>query len=135
MEVVLITLLAFALASIAKSETVTFEWDQEDVTNLKEWKMEWGDSAGGPYVDLVTLPYNPGDPAGVFSSPVEAQVTGQQGTTVTKYFILRACGDIPQEGGGTLYECSDPSNEVAYGFWIPPGKFSVPIQFRIQPTQ
>jgi hypothetical protein len=116
------------------TETLTFEWDQANVTNLKEWVMAWGTTTGGPYTDLVTLPYNAGDPAGTFSSPVDAVVTGQQGTTETRYFVLRACGDIPQEDGTTVYECSENSNGVPYGFWIPAGKFSVPVQFRIKVT-
>jgi hypothetical protein len=114
------------------TETLTFEWEQDDTTNLKEWVMAWGASAGGPYTDLITLPYSAGDPAGTFSSPVDAVVTGQQATTETRYFVLKACGDIPQGDGTTAYECSVWSNEASYGFWIPAGKFSVPVQFRIR---
>lgn len=131
----LILAFAFVMAPMAYAddvtETLTFAWEQDDVTNLTQWEMHWGDAAGGAYTQLLVLPYNAGDPAGTFQTPVNATVTGAQGTTVTKYFVLRACGDIPQAEGDPVYECSDWSNEVSYGFWIPAGQFSVPVQFRI----
>ena len=128
-------LLAFGgFVSAAETvKTVTFAWDQDDVTNLTQWEMHWSVTAGGPYIKVATILYNEGSPAGAFESPVEATVTGNPGTTETRYFVLRACGDLPQEGGGTVYECSDDSNEISYGFWIPAGKFKVPINFRIVP--
>jgi hypothetical protein len=137
-KLIILLALAFVVCICAsaiaedKTQTLTFAWEQDDVTNLTGWEMHWGDAAGGPYVKLADLPYNPGDPAGTFQTPVTATVTGGQGSNVIKYFVLRACGDIPQEGGGTAFECSDWSNEVSYSFWIPAGKFSVPVQFRIE---
>ena len=134
---VLTALMLFAFCINAgadeKTETLTFEWEQTSVEYLTQWEMHWGNAAGGPYESLVVLPYNAGDPAGTFSSPVEAVVTGQPATTETRYFVLRACGDVPIDAGQTEYQCSDFSNEVSYNFWIPvAGKFSVPIQFRIK---
>ena len=136
MRKLLIALLSIAfIASLAMAgsvtKTVTFGWTQEDTTNLKEWDLLWSDSSGGPYTSLVKIPYNTGDPAGDFQSPTEAIVTGDQATNVVKYFIMKACGDIPQADGTTVYKCSDPSNEVSASFWIPAGEFSVPVNFRV----
>ena len=128
-----VLLLALAVQSFAESatEVVTFGWTQEDVTNLKEWDLMWSDTAGGPYVSVTKISYDASNPAGDFTSPATATVNGEQGTNVVKYFIMKACGDIPQADNTTVYECSAPSNEISYSFWIPAGKFSVPVQFRV----
>ena len=117
------------------TETLTFEWDQTDTTNLKEWRLYWGDAAGGPYdtQEVAVIPFD-GSAGPTYSSPADATVSGPQGTHVTKYFVLVACGDIPQNDGTTNYECSTNSNEVSHAFWIPAGQFSVPIQFKIVTT-
>ena len=127
--------LFFVFPSMAEdlTETLTFEWDQEDTTNLKDWRLYWSDNAGGPYdeKEVAIIAYNPSDPGPTYSSPAAASVSGPQGSTVTKYFVLVACGDIPQPDQTTKYECSENSNEVSYNFWIPAGQFSIPIKFKI----
>jgi hypothetical protein len=112
---------------------LTFIWDQVDKTNLKEWRLYWADVAGGPYATdpLAIIPYD-GSTELSHTSPAEATVTGEQGSTVTKFFVLVACGDIPQADGSTVYECSENSNEISYDFFIPAGRFSVPVQFRLE---
>ena len=122
--------LSLVLCSSVSAEILTFEWNQADLTNLKEWKLFWGDASGGPYTELSVIAYDE-SPGPIYSSPADAPVTGDQGTTVTKYFVLIACGDVPQEGGGAEYMCSADSNEVSHGFWIPAGMFSVPFNFQI----
>lgn len=130
-SIMMLLFVPFAI-SADKVETLTFEWDQEDTTNLKEWRLYWSDTAGGPYEEtpVAVISYT-GGVGPTFEGDATASVVGEQGSTVTKHFVLVACGDIPQEGGGTVYECSENSNEVAYNFWIPAGRFSVPINFRI----
>lgn len=117
-----------------KTETLTFEWDQTDTTNLKEWRLYWSDTTGGPYdqQEVAVIPYDSAAPGPTYSSPATATVTGDPGTQVTKFFVLVACGDIPQQDGTTQYLCSDNSNEASYAFWIPAGQFSVPINFLIK---
>jgi hypothetical protein len=114
------------------AETLTFEWTQSDTTNLKEWKLFWGDASGGPYTEAAVIPYDPHVAGPIYSSPATLSVTGEQGTNVTKYFVLVACGDIPQADGSTEYLCSKDSNEVSNKFWIPAGVFSVPVNFQIK---
>ena len=134
-KIILAMIFLLAMLSIAISaettKTLTFEWNQEDVTNLKEWKLFWSNTPGGEYAEIAIIAYDPGVAGPVYSSPETIKVTGEQGTHVTKCFILRACGDVPQQGGGTKYLCSPDSNEVSYTFWIPAGQFSVPLDFKI----
>lgn len=116
-----------------KTETLTFAWEHQSAEGnvpVTTWQMDWGVTAGGPYAKLSDIPYQDAV-GGTYESPVQAVVTGQPGTNETRYFILRACGDVPQEDGSILYECSEPSNEVSYSFWIESTGFSVPMQFRI----
>jgi hypothetical protein len=123
--------LCFAVPSISADyvETVTFAWDQPDRTLLEDWEMHWGDVAGGPYVKLTTLAYQGQDQEN-FEGPITATVTGAPASTVTKFFVLIACGTV--EGNR---ECSDWSNEVSYGFKIPFDGFQVPVNFKVVPTQ
>lgn len=118
------------------TKTLTFEWDQTDTTNLKDWRLYWGDAQGGPYdtAPVAVIPYDSTQTGPTYSSPASATVTGSPATTVTKYFVLVACGDIPQPDGTTDYQCSTNSNEVSHDFWIPAGKFSVPVNFSIKAT-
>jgi hypothetical protein len=123
---IFIILLSASFANaVDQVETVTFAWDQEDRVLLEKWEMHWGDAAGGPYVKLSDLAYG-GEDQTNFESPIEATVSGEPASTVTKHFVLRACGTV--EGA---VECSDWSNEVSYGFKIPFDGFQVPVNFRI----
>lgn len=132
--------LLFSFFSVAQADeitkTLTFQWEQHDKTNLKEWRLYWSESAGGPYdsTPIAVIPYDPASPGPTYQSPADAKITGTQATHIVKYFVLVACGDIPQADGSTKYGCSDNSNEVSYDFWIPAGKFSVPIKFLITTT-
>ncbi len=133
--ITIILVLAMALSvttSYATDTTkiLTFQWEQADTTNLTEWKLFWSDTSGPPYAELAVISYS-GEGGPIYTSPQEAIVSGNQGTEVIKYFVLIACGDVPQEGGGAEYMCSVDSNEVSHGFWIPAGMFSVPFNFQI----
>ena len=127
-----ILLLCAISVSADVTETITFAWEQDDTTNLAEWRLYWSDVAGGPYdeQEIAIIEYIPGT-GPTHQGPATATVVGEQGTHVTKYFVLVACGNIPQEDGNTAYMCSEDSNEVSYDFWIPAGMFSVPVDFRI----
>jgi len=122
------------LDTMARAEEVvevrTFAWEQTNLQYVTQWELHWGDVAGGPYVQLSPIGY-PGGEGPTFSSPITATVTGPGGTTVTKYFKLRTCGDVPESDGSTTYKCSTFSGEVSSDFWIPVGEFQVPVEFRI----
>jgi hypothetical protein len=134
--VILLGLFLFAAPALCDemSKTLIFQWDQdsESLVNLTQWELHWGAAAGGPYTNLTNIGYD-GTASTTFESPATAVVTGQPGTNETRYFVLKACGDIPQEDGSTIYDCSGWSNEVPYDFWIPATGFSAPVQFRIAP--
>ena len=132
-----ILLLAFVPFVIATdiTQTLTFQW--EDTNNpdiMQDWRLYWSEIAGGPYDEtpVSIIPYEGTGPT--FSSPAEAIVSGIPATHVVKYFVLVACGNTIQADGSTKYECSANSNEIFYDFWIPAGKFSVPVQFKIVVT-
>ena len=136
---VVISMVFFSVSLFADTatQTLTFQWEQPgSLTYLKEWKIYWSDKQGGPYdtQEIATIPYS-GTPATTYTAAESPVVSGNPGTTVTKYFVIIACGDIPQQDGSTKYECSDNSNEVSHGFWIPVGQFQAPVKFQIIPSQ
>lgn len=125
-------LLVYAVNTRADTaKTLTAQWEMADTTNLKEWKLFWGDTSGGPYTEILTIPYDPNAPGPIYTSPATVQVTGNQGTIVKKYFVIISCGNIPQQDGTSKYECSGNSNEATADFWIPAGQFSIPLNFEI----
>lgn len=120
----------YALAA-EKMQTLTFAWEYTigDVPVIT-WQMNWAPTQGGPYTKLADIPFA-NSSTGTWESPVQATVIGAPGTHETRYFTLLACGNVPQSDGSTIYECSTPSNEVSYDFWIEPSGFSAPVQFRV----
>jgi hypothetical protein len=119
------------LADEQLNETITFAWDAHpQIDRINHFVMSWSDRAGGPYAELVQISK---ENAIDNQEPIEAVVSGPEETTVTRYFVLAACGDVTKEDGSIVNECSGPSNEVSYDFWIPFSGFSVPVQFRIIP--
>jgi len=109
--------------------TITFAWDEpEDLEVITQWELHWGSTTGGPYAKLTDIQKD-----GNFQEPVTVDISGPPGTDQVRYFVLKACGDQPQSGGGTAYECSENSNEASFSVWIPPAAFSVPVNFRIIP--
>lgn len=117
------------------TEKKTFVWSAGsnwETQTPTQFELYWGVVAGGPYTLLATVSYEQATAPPEFSSAVEAVVTGNPGTEETRYFVLAACGDVPQQDGTTIYECSDNSNEVSYTFWIPADQFSIPGNFRIE---
>lgn len=125
---------AFTIHAADTSQKLTFEWQQADKTNLKEWKLYWSDTSGGPYdtEPVAVIPYDPAEPGPTYTSATTPTVQGNQASHVIKYFVMLACGDIPQADGSTKYECSANSNEESWDFWIPAGMFSIPIEFTIK---
>ena len=115
--------------SFAAEQIRTFAWDEPaDIDVIKNWEMHWGSTKGGPYAKLMDIPKD-----GDYTEPVTVDITGPPATNQTRYFILKACGDVVQEDASTLYECSGDSNEASFTVWIPANKFEVPINFRILP--
>ena len=121
---VLFVMVSMALAA---EQIRTFAWDEPaDIDVIKNWEMHWGSTKGGPYAKLMDIPKD-----GDYTEPVTVDITGPPATNQTRYFILKACGDVVQEDASTLYECSGDSNEASFTVWIPANKFEVPINFRM----
>ena len=113
----------------AAEVTKTFAWDEPtDLEAISNWEMHWGSTQGGPYAKLQDIPKD-----GDYQSPVVVDITGPPGTNQTRYFVMKACGDVIQADASTKYECSENSNEVSFAVWIPANKYEVPVNFRILP--
>jgi len=109
--------------------TKTFAWDEpSDLALIKNWEMHYGTTAGGPYAKLADIAKD-----GDYESPVTVDITGPPASNQTRYFVMKACGDVPKGGDIVEYECSEFSNEASFTVWIPANKFQVPINFRILP--
>ena len=127
--IVLLAVLSILMIAGAAEIVKTFAWDEpSDLAQIKNWEMYWGSTKGGPYAKLMEVPKD-----GNFEEPVTVDISGPPATNQTRYFVLKACGDVPQEDGSTVYECSDNSNEASFTVWIPANKFQVPVNFRILP--
>jgi len=130
-KIALILFLLLATAVNAAEITKTFAWDTPaDMDIITKWELHWGNTAGGPYVKLTDIIKVAGQT--VFEAPATVDISGPAATTQTRYFVLKACGDIPQAGGGTVYECSGNSNETDFSVWIPANGCEVPVNFRVK---
>ena len=132
LSIVLLTfLLSFSVGVSASEITKTFAWDTpSDFDIITKWELHWGNTTGGPYVKLTDIIKVPGQT--VFEAPATVDISGPAATTQTRYFVLKACGDIPQADGGTVYECSGNSNETSFSVWIPANGCAVPVNFRVK---
>jgi len=124
-----IVLFCFVSAAGAAEITKTFAWDEPaDLALIKNWEMYWGTTKGGPYAKLMDIPKD-----GNYEEPVTVDISGPPATNQTRYFVMKACGDLLQEDGTTKYECSEDSNEASFTVWIPATQFKIPVNFRILP--
>ena len=130
-KIVMLNLIAvFALCAICANpalaadanKTLRFAWEQdaEDLTVITKWHLLWGDTAGGPYVKATNINYD-GGASGTYQADHPLTVNGTPGSTVTKYFVLRACIDDSN--------CSEDSNKTSYDFKIPIG---APFSFTVE---
>ena len=95
---------------------LTFQWDYEDTSNLTGWNLYYSDTQG--QYDTNNKIYIPKEP--VNETTQEITITAQQGTKVTKYFVLTAVNDITESGY---------SNEVAQEFIVP---LDAPFSFKLR---
>ena len=118
------TVFAVSVSVLAaeNTETLTFAWDQEDLTGVDHWNLYWSDTAG-QYVGnpVVAVQYDPTMAGNAFSQTQTLTVTGEPGTIVTKYFVITAASV------GNEIE-SNHSNEVMVQFKIP---ISGPFNFTV----
>ena len=124
---VILLIVLFPCLVSAAEVTKTFAWDEPtDLEAISNWEMHWGSTQGGPYAKLQDIPKD-----GDYQSPITVDISGPPASNQTRYFILKACGDVIQEDSSTIYECSGDSNEVSFSVWIPANAFTVPVNFRI----
>ena len=107
---IMIMILVFTSTAFTAEITKTFAWDEPgDLEVITQWELHWSATQGGPYAKLIDIPKD-----GNYQEPVTVDISGTPGTDQTRYFVLKACGNQLQSGGGTAYECSDDSNEVSF---------------------
>jgi len=124
-----LTIFGGYVVSHAAEITKTFAWDEPtDLEAISNWEMHWGVTQGGPYAKLIDVPKD-----GDYQSPITVDISGTPASNQTRYFVLKACGNMPQPDGSTVYECSGNSNEASFTVWIPANAYEVPINFRIVP--
>lgn len=119
--IALLIILAMAITVNAGTKPITFNWQQNvaDLPNLASWNILYSFTAGGPYTQLVNVPYN-GTPQAEYThlTPVAVVADGQKKTV---YFVANAVGK-----SGVV---SGYSNQVSIE--IDFTTVTVPIQLRI----
>lgn len=128
---VLLPMMLLAAAPTA-SETVVFQWEQEGLEVVRGWNLYWSSESGKGYEKIVSIPYEGGTEA-VFSSSHVLEVSGEYGSTVTKYFVMRTVGKEDRSDGSENE--SEISNEISHGFRIswptPSGPFNLVIKIEV----
>ncbi|MEW6184711.1 MAG: hypothetical protein AB1585_03110 [Thermodesulfobacteriota bacterium] len=128
-RVVVWTLALLALVSLwflvntgySATKTVTFTWEQSaaDLPVLKEWRIHYSFTQGGPYSLLATVPYG-GTPQSEYIHPTPVSVVPDGGKRLV-YFVATAVATSGAESGW--------SNEVSD--LVDFSTTTIPIQFRI----
>ena len=94
--ILLISLFVVTVSANEVTEVRTFAWNMDNLEHVTKWEMEWISDIEGPFIHLGDILYD-GNPQSAFQSDLEATVTGPSGTTQTRHFRLRTCGDVPQQ--------------------------------------
>jgi hypothetical protein len=125
---VLVTMfLLISSIGFAATESLNFAWQQPNIATeyISGWVLYQSPTSGSGWVKVVDVPYT-GPPTTEYTTSTILVVTGTPGTTVTKYFVLRAKSQGGQE--------SADSNEVNKGFVIPYPIPSAPFQLKLTVT-
>ena len=107
------------------SKSLSFAWEQTDLTYINGWSLYWSPTPGSGYMKVIDIPYVAGS-GPTFTTSTVLNVTGIPGATVNKYFVLTA--------NGIQGLNSDYSNEVNYGFVIPFPVPSAPFNLKVTVT-
>lgn len=76
---------AIELNATVLNDVITFTWKQGDIDRVKEWKLYSGETQGGDYTLLASIPYS-GTPGDTYTTSEE--VTVNEGEIKTFYFVL-----------------------------------------------
>jgi hypothetical protein len=119
-------------APVSSTSVLTFEWEQ-DVASLEQisgWVLYESTTPGTGYVKVTDITYT-GPATTTYTSDVTITVSGTAGSTVNRYYILKAKNKIVEGAEGSGLE-SDPSNEVAQAFIIPIPTPNAPFNLKIK---
>jgi hypothetical protein len=106
------------------SNILSFTWTYETawLPKITKWSLWIGDASGGPYTEVVDIPYDPGT-SPPYTTDVEIPVP--PGETVTKYYVM-----ITHRGADNNNALSVNSNEVSITIDKMPPKS--PFEFKIK---
>jgi hypothetical protein len=91
------------------SRTIVFGWDSHpQIDRINYFLLSWSDQQGGPYAKLAIISK---EDAVDNQQDIEAVVSGPEESTVTRYFVLKACGDITFLPGPDWCENHGPCSE------------------------
>ena len=93
---------AVNLSAELSGDEITFTWNQGDIERVREWKLFYSETEGGPYEELSLIEYT-GQPGPQYSTT--STMTVQKGEKKTFYFVLVTFN--------ILWVFSENSNEVS----------------------
>lgn len=70
------------------AQTIDFTWTQGDVARITSWKLYRGTTSGGPYTEILDIPWNGTDTTISASVPADTLAPGEE-----YYFTVVAFGD------------------------------------------
>lgn len=119
-------------APVSSTSVLTFEWEQdvESLEYISGWVLYESATAGTGYVKVTDVVYT-GPATATYVSDVTITVSGVPGTTVNRYYILKAKNKIIEGAEGSGLE-SDPSNEVIQAYIIPIPVPNAPFNLKVK---
>lgn len=119
-------------APVSSTSVLTFEWEQDaaSLEQISGWVLYESATTGTGYVKVTDITYT-GPATTTYVSDVPITVSGTVGTTVNRYYVLKAKNKIIEGVEGSGLE-SDPSNEVLQAFIIPIPVPNVPFNLKIK---
>jgi hypothetical protein len=144
--VIFMCLFVFAVGASAEDITkeITFLYEQAtvDLPHLKEWRLHYATTAGGPYLPVkdangapLVIPYD-GTPAPEYTSAQTLTVPVAPGTTITYYFVMTAVNLDNEESTFSAEAINIDENGVPDGthgveFTSPHPDVTTPVKVKI----
>ena len=138
-------IMANAISAADITKELTFEWEQNeaDLPFLKEWRLYWTTTSGGPYTPVldannqqIAVPYDPNS-SPPYTTTQSFVVPVPAGQTITYYFVMTAVNTDDEESsdanGVVVYsnEALNPDGTVGIPFVGPPPGMTVPMSLKV----
>jgi hypothetical protein len=118
-------------ADVAKELTLLWGQAEEDLPHLKEWRLYYSTTSGGPYlpVSIPPIVYD-GSPNPSYTMTQTLSVPVNPGETVTYYFVMTAVSLSGNESDFSA-EALNEDGSVGIDFSAPHPDVTVPVTLRI----